>query len=63
MERLRRLSVRLRSGVALQVEGGVTHDNAQGLYKAGARLLVAHESIFMREDLPRAYRRLVQALA
>jgi pentose-5-phosphate-3-epimerase len=47
----------------LQVGGGVTHDNALGLYKAGARLLVAHEAIFAREDFPRAYRRMVQALA
>jgi len=60
---LRRLSLRLQPGVVLQVGVGVTHDDALGLYKAGARLLVAHEAIFAREDLPRAYRRLVQALA
>jgi pentose-5-phosphate-3-epimerase len=33
------------------------------LYGAGARVLVVGAAIFEREDLPRAYRRLVQALA
>jgi pentose-5-phosphate-3-epimerase len=33
------------------------------VYDAGATLLVAGNSIFAREDLPRSYRRLVQALA
>jgi pentose-5-phosphate-3-epimerase len=32
------------------------------LYDLGATLLVAASAIFGREDLPRAYRRLVQAL-
>jgi pentose-5-phosphate-3-epimerase len=32
-------------------------------HDAGADLLVAGSAIFDREDLPRAYRRLVQALA
>jgi ribulose-phosphate 3-epimerase len=63
VDRLRRLAVRLPPAVALQVEGGVTYDNVRALYEAGARLLVADQPIFEREDLPRAYRRLVQALA
>jgi len=33
------------------------------LREAGASLFVAGTAIFAREDLPRAYRRLVQALA
>ncbi len=63
VERVRRLAVLLPAGVALQVEGDVSHENVQSLYHAGARVLVADRPIFEREDLPRAYRRLVQALA
>jgi pentose-5-phosphate-3-epimerase len=33
------------------------------VHEAGADLMVAGAAIFSREDLPRAYRRLVQALA
>jgi len=33
------------------------------VYDAGATLIVAGSAIFHREDLPRSYRRLVQALA
>ena len=46
----------------LQVDGGVNQDNVRSAYDAGARLLVTG-AIFGREDLPRSYRRLVQALA
>lgn len=47
----------------IQVDGGIGPDNVRGVYDAGATLLVAGTSIFEREDLPRAYRRLVQILA
>ncbi len=47
----------------IQVGGGITHENARALYDAGARAFVVGTAIFEREDLPRAYRRLVQALA
>jgi hypothetical protein len=50
-------------GLVLQIEGDVTIENAGLLYRAGAHLLVADAPIFSREDLPRAYRQLVQALA
>ncbi|GEM_PF-2947304 len=63
VERVRRVAAALPPGVVLQVEGAVGHENVRSLYRAGARLLVADEPIFAREDLPRAYRRLVQALA
>jgi ribulose-phosphate 3-epimerase len=63
VERVRRLAGLLPRGVEIQVEGDVGHDNAKSLYRAGARLLVTHSPIFEREDLPRAYRRLVQTLA
>ena len=38
-------------------------DNIRDVRDAGATLFVAGSAIFAREDLPRAYRRLVQALA
>lgn len=57
--------VRLRSLVdcCVQVDGGITQDNVREAHDAGADLLVAGSAIFEREDLPRSYRRLVQALA
>ena len=47
----------------VQVDGGVGPENIRALMDAGATLFVAATAIFGREDLPRAYRRLVQALA
>lgn len=49
--------------VFLQADGGVTNENVREIYDAGAALIVAASAIFEREDLPRSYRRLVQALA
>jgi ribulose-phosphate 3-epimerase len=53
----------LPENVHVQVDGGIDNDNVRDAYDAGATLLVAASAIFGREDLPRAYRRLVQALA
>ena len=61
--RLKRLRMALPPNVHIQVDGGVGMDNIKQLYDEGATLLVAASAIFSREDLPRAYRRLVQALA
>ena len=63
-EALERIS-RLRSLVDcyIQVDGGISQDNIREVHDAGAGLLVAGSAIFEREDLPRSYRRLVQALA
>ena len=47
----------------VQADGGIGPDQVREVYDAGATLLVAGTSIFQREDLPRAYRRLVQELA
>ncbi len=47
----------------IQVDGGIDNDNVREAYDAGATLLVAGSAIFSREDLPRAYRQLVQSLA
>ena len=63
-EALERIT-RLRSLVDcyIQVDGGISQDNIREVHDAGAGLLVAGSAIFEREDLPRSYRRLVQALA
>jgi ribulose-phosphate 3-epimerase len=61
--RVRTLRKLLPDDVYVQVDGGVGPGNVRELYLSGANLLVTGTSIFEREDLPRAYRRLVQALA
>lgn len=63
LERVRVLRGLLPESVHVQVDGGVGPDNIRELYEAGATLFVAATAIFGREDLPRAYRRLVRALA
>jgi ribulose-phosphate 3-epimerase len=60
--RVKRLRAALPDGIHIQVDGGISADNVKQLYENGATLLVAASAIFGREDLPRAYRRLVQAL-
>lgn len=60
--RLRTLKLSLPPGTFLEVDGGITNDNVRSTWEAGAELIVAGSAIFEREDLPRAYRRLVQAL-
>ena len=62
-DRVQRLRAKLDSTTYVQVDGGVSAENIKQLYDNGASLLVAASAIFGREDLPRAYRRLVQALA
>lgn len=47
----------------VQADGGIHQDNVRAVNDAGADLLVVGSGIFEREDLPRSYRRLVQALA
>jgi ribulose-phosphate 3-epimerase len=62
-ERVERLREALPNGIHIQVDGGVNDENIKELYDRGATLFVAASAIFGREDLPRAYRRMVQALA
>jgi len=62
-ERVRRLRAALDEHIYIQVDGGIGPENIRQLYDEGVRLMVAGASIFSREDLPRAYRRLVQAMA
>ena len=63
VDRVARLRAALPETIHIQVDGGIDNDNVRGVYDAGATLIVAGSSIFAREDLPRSYRRLVQALA
>jgi ribulose-phosphate 3-epimerase len=61
--RIRKLRALLPPGVHVQVDGGITNENVRSVYDAGADLIVCGTAIFGMEDLPRAYRRLVQLLA
>ena len=63
VERVRELRARVGADVFVQVDGGIVNENVRSVHDAGANLLVAGSAIFGREDLPRAYRRLVQELA
>jgi ribulose-phosphate 3-epimerase len=63
LPRVERLRSLLPEETYIQVDGGVDNDNVRSVYDAGASLIVAGSAIFAREDLPRSYRRLVQALA
>jgi ribulose-phosphate 3-epimerase len=63
LDRIRTVRSIVPRKTAVQVDGGIGPENIRGAYEAGATLLVAGTSIFGREDLPRAYRRLVEELA
>jgi ribulose-phosphate 3-epimerase len=63
VDRLRELRAQLPAGAHVQVDGGITSDNIRSVYDAGADLIVCGTAIFGMEDLPRAYRRLIQLLA
>jgi ribulose-phosphate 3-epimerase len=62
VERVAALRKLVPEAMHVQVDGGIGPDNARQLYEGGADLLVAGTAIFGREDLPRAYRRLVHTL-
>ena len=62
-DRIRTVRELLPPDVPVQVDGGIGPDNIRAVRDAGASLFVAGSSIFGREDLPRAYRRLLQELA
>ena len=63
VDRIAALRKALPDEIHIQVDGGIDNDNVRAVYDAGATLIVAGTAIFAREDLPRSYRRLVQALA
>jgi ribulose-phosphate 3-epimerase len=63
IDRIRVVRSVLPRNVQVQVDGGIGPENIKAVRDAGASLFVAGTSIFGREDLPRAYRRLVQELS
>ena len=63
IDRIRELRELLPAHIHVQVDGGIGADNIRRVFDAGANLFVAGSSIFGREDIVRAYRRLVSALA
>jgi ribulose-phosphate 3-epimerase len=63
IDRLRTVRDRVPAGMHVQVDGGIGWQNVRAVHEAGADLIVAGSAIFGREDLPRTYRRLIQALA
>ena len=63
LDRIRRLRYALAPAIHVQVDGGIDAENIRTVYDAGATLMVSGSAIFAREDLPRAYRRLVHELA
>jgi ribulose-phosphate 3-epimerase len=62
-DRIRTVRSQIPSHMHVQVDGGVGPENIRAVHDAGATLFVAGTSIFGREDLPRAYRRLLQELS
>jgi ribulose-phosphate 3-epimerase len=62
LDRIRVVRSVLPREVHVQVDGGVGPENIKAAHDAGASLFVAGTSIFGREDLPRAYRRLLEEL-
>jgi ribulose-phosphate 3-epimerase len=62
-DRIRTVRSQVPSHMHVQVDGGIGAENIRAVRDAGATLFVAGTSIFGREDLPRAYRRLLQELA
>jgi ribulose-phosphate 3-epimerase len=63
IERIRELRAQLHERIVVQVDGGITRKNVTAVHEAGAEAIVAGSAIFSREDLNRAYLRLVRALA
>ena len=64
IDRIERLRSALPESVHVQVDGGIGPDNIRRVHEAGATLFVAGASIFHHpQDLPGAYRRLVDALS
>jgi ribulose-phosphate 3-epimerase len=63
LDRIRTVRSMVPRAMHVQVDGGIGPENIRACHEAGATLFVAGTSIFGREDLPRAYRRLVQELS
>ncbi|MGZ4410587.1 MAG: ribulose-phosphate 3-epimerase [Gaiellaceae bacterium] len=62
LDRISELRGLLTDAIPIQVDGGISQENIRSVRDAGASLFVSGASIFDREDIVRAYRRLVGAL-
>jgi len=62
LDRVRRLRELVGPDVLIQVDGGVTADNARAVRDAGASLIVAGSSVFYQDDIGRAFRGLAAAV-
>jgi ribulose-phosphate 3-epimerase len=62
LDRIRELRSQLHERVVVQVDGGITQENLLAVREAGADAIVAGSAIFDREDVSRAYNRLVREL-
>jgi ribulose-phosphate 3-epimerase len=60
--RIAELRAGLPEGVFVQVDGGVTRENVEGVRDAGAELIVAGSSVFHEPDIAAAYRDLAHAI-
>jgi ribulose-phosphate 3-epimerase len=63
IERIRALRAGLPPGVHVQVDGGISAENAAAVREAGADLLVAGSAVFAADDPAAAYRRLAALVA
>jgi ribulose-phosphate 3-epimerase len=63
LDKLRRARAYLPAAVAIEVDGGVSLDNAATLVSAGANLLVAGNSVYGAADTALAFRALAAAVA
>lgn len=62
LPRLRELRAQLHERIVVQVDGGITQENARAAHEAGADAIVAGTAVFGFEDVDRAYHSLVRAL-
>jgi len=63
LDRIRELSTALPDEVLVQVDGGVTAENAASVREAGASLIVAGSAVFAAPDIGEAYRGLAALVA
>ena len=63
LDKLRRARAWLPAGVAIEVDGGVSRDNAAELVRCGANLLVAGNSVYGAADPAAAFREIAAAVA
>jgi ribulose-phosphate 3-epimerase len=65
LDKLRRLRVLLQlhgSQARIEIDGGITADNAAAVVEAGAEILVAGSAIFGIEDPAQAVRQMLQVV-